>query len=393
MDKKNVLFIISALTMGGAENSLVKLLPYIKDDYNIDVLLLSKKGYWINKLPKEVNLLYLYDPREKWKFNKFLKYILKIRTILHKGTLYVCRYSNIYYIIMRKIKIKKNYDVEISYLEPKPVQFLVTAPKNTKKIHYVRNSIINDMRLSMPRWYLKNCEESFRKVDKFLCVSGDAEEELNKMYQFSKGKSKTIDNLFEFDNLRSKARKDVNSVYKSEGINVVTVGRFSSQKGFLKLVRAHKKLIDAGYKHNLHIIGRYKTKNDRNYGDGDKVLNFISENKLRGSISLHGEIDNPYPYIDQADIYVSSSNFEGFPRAISEALILNTPVVATNVSGTAYALNYGDYGMLISNDVRGLYEGLKELICSEKTRIEYRRRTENFCDKKTEIIGKIREEI
>ena len=60
---------------------------------------------------------------------------------------------------------------------------------------------------------------------------------------------------------------------------------------------------------------------------------------------MPGFVDNPYPYIKQADILVSSSAWEGLPTVLIEALALGTPVVATDCpGGSAEILQDGKYG-------------------------------------------------
>ena len=97
-NKRKILFVISALTMGGAENSLIKLLNEINNYYEIDVLLLEKKGYWIDKLPDNVELIYLFDPKSEKNDSKIGKAINKIRLMNHRIGMYISKYTNYYYV-------------------------------------------------------------------------------------------------------------------------------------------------------------------------------------------------------------------------------------------------------------------------------------------------------
>jgi len=57
---KNVAFIIESLNLGGAETSLVTLLNNIDySKYSVDLILFTKQNYFINYLPKEVNVVYV----------------------------------------------------------------------------------------------------------------------------------------------------------------------------------------------------------------------------------------------------------------------------------------------------------------------------------------------
>lgn len=391
--KKKVLFVISALTVGGAENSLIKLLNYIKGDYNIDLLLLTKNGVLINEVPKEVNLIYLYDPKVEWAENPVLNLVRYCRDFLHKIMAFTLRYSDLYYRLQRELKIKNKYDVEIAYLEPHPFQFIATAKKGTKTICSVRNSLINPERDVAPKWYLKVVEESFNRVDRVFCVSEDATNEFKELYPQNIDKVCTIDNFFEFDEVRRKAKEKIDYKFDKKMINVITVGRCSYQKGYMRLLKAHKKLINSGYKYCLHILGRYSYENGKFYGEGKEMLKYIEDNNLHNSVILHGEVANPFPYVKEADVYISSAYYEGYPRAITEALILGKPVVATNVSGTAYVLGYGKYGLLVEDNELGLFNGLKTIVGDKVKREKYSKCSSQFKDRKDEIITELKKMI
>lgn len=60
-------------------------------------------------------------------------------------------------------------------------------------------------------------------------------------------------------------------------------------------------------------------------------------------------------------MYVCSSRREGFSTAVTEALIVGTPVVSTNCSG-AYELlgKNNEYGIVTENNEDALYEGIKK---------------------------------
>ena len=64
-----------------------------------------------------------------------------------------------------------------------------------------------------------------------------------------------------------------------------------------------------------------------------------------------------------ADLYVCSSRREGFSTAVTEALIVGTPVVSTNCSG-AYELlgDNNEYGIVTENDENALYDGIKKIL-------------------------------
>src|SRR5438445_6110983 len=97
------------------------------------------------------------------------------------------------------------------------------------------------------------------------------------------------------------------------------MGRLVSNKNFRLLIESYR---SSGISENLVILG-----------EGDERRNLerlISSFGLDGRVILPGYVKNPYPIIAGARLFVSSSNAEGFPNALIEAMVLGCPVVATD---------------------------------------------------------------
>ncbi len=88
------------------------------------------------------------------------------------------------------------------------------------------------------------------------------------------------------------------NLYLNE-INVVSVGRLIHEKGYDRLIRVHRKLLDEGVKHHVYILGA-----------GDKLAELqrlASENKVSETFYFLGFVRNPYKYVSKADLFVCSS--------------------------------------------------------------------------------------
>ena len=70
-------------------------------------------------------------------------------------------------------------------------------------------------------------------------------------------------------------------------------------------------------------------------------------------------LSNPYAIINRCDLFILASYYEGLPMTIMEALILNKPVVSTNITGPREFLKNG-YGYLVENSEEGILEGMKK---------------------------------
>ena len=73
----------------------------------------------------------------------------------------------------------------------------------------------------------------------------------------------------------------------------------------------------------------------------------------------------------KCDLFVCSSYREGFSTAVTESLVVGTPVVSTLCSGAKELLGYNnEYGLVVENSEEGIYKGLKELL-EDKELLEY----------------------
>lgn len=151
--------------------------------------------------------------------------------------------------------------------------------------------------------------------------------------------------------------------FRNQYPTFVTVGTVYPQKGYDRLLNVHKKLLDNGFSHNLLIIG--------DGYDFNNIQKLLQKLQLHKTAKMLGFNDNPYPYIKKADFYVMSSRHEGFPTIIAEALILNKPIIATDVSGVRDLLQDGKLGLIVENSDDGIYEGMRSFISQKGLADQY----------------------
>ncbi|MGG7219042.1 CDP-glycerol glycerophosphotransferase family protein [Bacillus sp. ATD] len=142
---------------------------------------------------------------------------------------------------------------------------------------------------------------------------------------------------------------------KHNEINFVNMGRLSPEKDQEKLIKAFSQLINKyeNLKMKLYIIG-----------DGilKETLNDLVETLgLEESVIFTGQMKNPFFLINKADCFVLSSNHEGQPMVLLETLVLNKPIIATDIAGSRSILEDG-YGTLAPNDVDGLFSEMEKFV-------------------------------
>lgn len=133
---------------------------------------------------------------------------------------------------------------------------------------------------------------------------------------------------------------------------ILGVGRLQRQKDFPTLIRAFARL-RATHDCRLLILGE---------GSGRARLTALAaELGVSEWIALPGFQTNPYAFLIRARLFVLSSAWEGSPNALTEAMALGVPVVATDCpSGPAEILDGGRYGTLVAvGDVAALAEAMR----------------------------------
>lgn len=153
---------------------------------------------------------------------------------------------------------------------------------------------------------------------------------------------------------------------------IITVGRLSPEKGYDLLIRAFA-LIQKKYPAwNLVILG-----------DGPmqtELERLTAQNGLSSKVHLLGKVKNPYDYLKNAELFVLSSHYEGFPNALCEAMACGLPVIATACSGgIAEIVRHQVDGPLVPpNDVTQLADAMDRLISDTALRKTFRARSKEI---------------
>ncbi|MCU7891791.1 MAG: glycosyltransferase [Candidatus Thiodiazotropha sp. (ex Ustalcina ferruginea)] len=132
---------------------------------------------------------------------------------------------------------------------------------------------------------------------------------------------------------------------------ILSVGELCRRKDFTTLIRAFAQLSN-NYDCRLLILGEGRAR--------QRLEQEVRQHKLDHRVSLPGFVENPYPYMKHAGLFVLSSLWEGMPVVLIEALAAGTPVAATNCpSGPAELLAGLPDGLLAEpGDVSGLAEAM-----------------------------------
>ena len=193
-----------------------------------------------------------------------------------------------------------------------------------------------------------------RKIRDFLYCFADGvvmQTQKNKAY-FSKIVQKKSEVIYNPVNLKEYAGISLNLEREK---TIVTAGRLMPQKNQKMMIRAFKTVEDKYPEYQLIIYGEGPKRND--------LEQLISELKLEGNVQLPGNTTKLHDYIKAAGMFVLSSDYEGMPNALIEAMCLGLPVISTKVSGATDLIKDHENGILTElNDQGELEAAMLELI-------------------------------
>ena len=340
--KKKILIRIGSLRHGGAEKVLVTFLKNLSPDkYEIDLLLNLYSGKYLKDVPSWINIYYL-NKGEMITTNRPQDIPQKAYRVIYQKLL-----KTFPKILYSTILSNKQYDIEFAAIHGIADEILNSPIKSSKKIVWIHNDLSN-----IPEY----TEERLRKFfgfDKILVISN----KINDLFlslantEVDKQKIVRIYNPIDVEEILNLAKIPCD-LKKKEGVKTfVSIGTVFPQKGFDRLLRAHKRLIDEGFLHNVWIVG--------DGYDFPNIEKLFHELKVEETAKLVGFKENPYPYFTQADYYILSSRYEGYPTVLFEAMVLAKPIIATDVSGVREILNNGELGYIISNEDEEIYNSMK----------------------------------
>lgn len=136
---------------------------------------------------------------------------------------------------------------------------------------------------------------------------------------------------------------------------IVTAGRLMPQKNQKMMIRAFAEVLKMHSEYELVI-----------YGDGpieEELRKLTEQLGITEHVLMPGNVKDLHDRIKSAEIFVLSSDYEGMPNALIEAMCLGLPSISTKVSGATDLINHKSNGMLVDlDDQEGLTEAILRLI-------------------------------
>lgn len=362
--KKKILIRIGSLRHGGAEKVLVTFLKNLpKDKYEIDLLLNLYSGKYLSEVPEWINVLYL-NKGEMITTNR-------IQDIPEKA------YRKIFQAILKKfpkllytfILKGKKYDIEFAAIHGFRDEILNSPNPKSKKVVWIHSDLKNATSYN----YTKEELQKFFEFDKIMVISEKTQGDFEKITQSEMDKKRIVRiyNPLDTQEILNFAHVSNDSYNFEKNIpTFVSIGTVYPAKGYDRLLRVHKKILDEGFKHKILILG--------DGYDFENIKNLKSELGVDETVTMFGFTDNPYPYLKMADFFVLSSRYEGFPTVLFEAIVLKKNIIATDVSGVREMLLNGELGEIVENSEEGIYLGMKKALTNPSAFNGYKKALEAY---------------
>ena len=209
----------------------------------------------------------------------------------------------------------------------------------------------------------KHIDEKLKYYQKILVISDDMEKELLEMRKDLKNIYK-IDNFVDYQEIDKKLNEDLNMNFDFNQKYFLTVCRLNEEQKDVKTLIEAFSLYTGEEK--LVIVGD---------GPDRKILEDLCTAKnLKDKIIFLGMLNNPFPFMKNAQAFILSSKVEGFGLVLVEALYCGTKVISSNCpTGPSQILLDGEIGELFEvSNVKELLDKLKVIIDKEykKEKIE-----------------------
>lgn len=333
---KKILFLIHDLGHGGAEKVLVNLVNNM-DPTKFDITVTALFGGGVNE--------------------QFLKPHVRFRTVFPKafpGNSHLMKLFSPQ--MLHRWCVREHYDIEVSYLEGPSARIVSGCPNPDTKlvswIHIEQHCSRNAARAF--RGYAESLT-CYRQFHRTICVSDTVRRDFCGLYELDS----PVDVLYNTNEtteiLWQSAEEVPEGILAKDTFSWCGVGKLVPSKGFDRMLRIQKRLIEEGYRTHFYALGT---------GPQREALEaWTAENGIADSVTFLGYQTNPYKYVAKCDLFVCASFAEGFSTAATEALIVGTPVCTVEVSGMKEMLGENDeYGIVTENDEEALYRGIKGLL-------------------------------
>jgi glycosyltransferase involved in cell wall biosynthesis len=321
----DIAFFLPDLEAGGAERSIVALANRIAaEGLNVSLILINGKGPFLDEVSPEVHTENLSAAGRTGKIGAVLRLASYLKENRPRSIMSCLDLPNVQLVAAARIARYKGLVAIGQRAMIEPVY---------KRFGFIRKTTyLSAMRLAYPR------------ADIVICNSSAAADEVCALFRIDPDRVVSIHNSVDCERIQRLANAELCDRWclAQDTPLIVSVGSITHLKDRSTLIKAFA-LVNMRRAARLAIVGASYEPEEHL-----KVVNLILELGLSEQVRLCGFDPNPFRWMRNAAVLVSSSLTEGCPNQLLEGLALGIPIVATDCpGGTAELLEYGKWGRLV----------------------------------------------
>jgi glycosyltransferase involved in cell wall biosynthesis len=294
-NKKNLMLMVPMLHQGGFERVCVKTARLMEQYYNVYILIFSSKD--INYDVTGLNVINIDVPSQKGTVNKII---------------------NVFKRVIKARKKKKELKIDISYSFGSSANYVNVLSRGKER---VLTGLRCQTDMESPKQVKLFCSRSHQ----VLSCSKEIVRQLKKDYSYDR--STFIYNPLDISDITRQSLETVSDIpfakeRENENIKVIScTGRNDYIKGIWHLVKAFYLASKEHPELRLAVYGA---------GDWSAYKELAKELGIADKTVFPGVKKNVFPYVAASDLYVCSSNHEGFPNSVLEAMALKKPMISAD---------------------------------------------------------------
>jgi Glycosyltransferase len=315
--------VVNTLSGGGAERVAVSVYNCLKEKYK-NAFIIAKNIVKLNVDFKPTIIFNKKPPLPSFLYEKLLLYKLK--------------------------EVLKDFDVVISHLRDMNTRLSYLKSKNLLRpkliiVEHVTKEYYSEKEKRIIKKY-------YKYADLIVAVSDKVRDDLMEHFNLEPNKIQVIYNGVDIESVVKLSNAFQTTLNKP---CIVSAGRLSIDKDFETLIKG---VYHSNTKPFLYVLGEGSKRKD--------LENLIKSLKLEDKVFLVGFIENPFPYIKNCDIYITSSIRESFSMSTLEAMALGKPVISTDV--VPFAKDNFNSLVFKPKDYTTLANHIDKLLSNEKLR-------------------------
>ena len=300
---KKISFIIPSFNVGGSEFNFINKANYLQDSEYIPELV-----YWLDEgeLKRRINSKV---NTKRIKASNLIYLLFELINYFNKSKPVIVHTAN--YMIANIVLIAKLF----SSHKPKVI---IGAESDF-------NAVCKASKNCFDEFLLRSLSNFFyNRSDKIITVSKGVKNGLLKELTLEESKIDVIYNgVLNEQHTKESSELPKHHWYKNKEICLIcSIGRLSPEKGIYELVDAFSEALILNNNLRLLIIGEGSEEN--------RINKLIIEKKIKEYVEIIEFKDNYYSYLDNCDIYILNSFYEGMSNILAEAATTNAKIISTN---------------------------------------------------------------